>query len=84
MGWDGPFLASRDSKPYWHFQEARHLFLFIWTFRKRLRKQTRRDREMQWLQQGTGGRRRSCGRRTQNNYKSFVMKGALWKYGLRS
>src|SRR6478609_4857443 len=70
MGWGGLFLALRDSKRYWHFRGARHLSLFIWTFRRRLRKQTRRDSEMQWLQQGIGGRRRSCRRRIQNNYKS--------------
>ncbi|EXL63737.1 hypothetical protein FOPG_19990 [Fusarium oxysporum f. sp. conglutinans race 2 54008] len=75
MGWGGLFLALRDSKRYWHFRGARHLSLFIWTFHRRLRKQTRRDSEMQWLQQGIGGRRRSCRRRIQNNYKSSGMKG---------
>jgi hypothetical protein len=79
MGWRDLFSALRDTKLYWQFREVKHLSLFMWIFRKRPRKQTRKDREMQWLQQGIGGRRRLCRRRIQNNYKSYEMKGALRK-----
>ncbi|EXL64424.1 hypothetical protein FOPG_19311 [Fusarium oxysporum f. sp. conglutinans race 2 54008] len=74
-----PFSVFRNSKPSWRFREARHPSPSIWTFPRRPRRQTRRDREMQRHRPDIEGRRRSCRKRTQNNYKSSGMKGASWK-----